>query len=256
MQRLALLILGLLWVSAPSTLHARPDSPPPRRTSATQPARSRPVAARPTTVPARVVQARTRPPAVSSHTQPSLQGKPTPFPRESFSKPTLPKLSKRLMSRRSFFWSQLFGMLIALGVVVLLIYAILRWAAQRAGLHAPGGGSMLRICDRLSLEPKKGLWVVEVTGQYLLLATHEQGVTLIERLDAQTAQTYLEQSTQTKGGFWERLRRGAPSNAPDSSPSKESEETVKEESSTSTNHSVPTDFEVVSDGQKSPSSSN
>ncbi len=261
MQRFAFWLLGLLflWTSNPSRLHARPDSPPPRRTaspskpptqSQPQTAHSQPSTTRPVSQPAQVRSGQVRPPAVAPHTQPSLQGQSTPLPAERrFTKPTFPKLSKQLLSRRSFFWSQLFGMLVALGVVVLLIYAILRWAAQRAGLHAPGGGSMLRVCDRLALEPKKGLWVVEVTGQYLLLATHEQGVTLIERLDAQTAQTYMEQSAQSKGGFWERLRRGGPSD--DSPPGK-----THEENDTANNRSVPTDFEVVSDGQKSPSSSN
>ncbi len=136
------------------------------------------------------------------------------------------------------------GVLFALGVVVLLIYLILRWAAQRAGLHTSGGGALLKVQDRLGLEAKKSLWVVEVAGQYLLLATHEQGVTLIERIDAEAIQKFMDQPDRAPSGFWERLKQGTGIRS-------EAKSQDSPEKPNSSKDSVPTDFEVISDGQTS-----
>jgi flagellar biogenesis protein FliO len=85
------------------------------------------------------------------------------------------------MKQGSFFWSRVFGMLFALGVVVIAIFVALRWAAQRMGVYTPSKDKQMVIRDRLSLEQKKGLYLVELAGQSYLLATHEQGVTLLDK---------------------------------------------------------------------------
>jgi flagellar protein FliO/FliZ len=153
-----------------------------------------------------------------------------------------------LLSRKTFFWTQLFGMLIALGIVVLLIYAILRWAAQKAGVHNPRAMGILHIRDRLSLEPKKSIWIIEIDGHYYLIATHEQGITLLERLDAQSITRQIEQNQQNTPSFWQRLitrRNYQLSNTKTASASESRPSTDQSP------HPIPTQFEVLSDGQDS-----
>ncbi len=64
--------------------------------------------------------------------------------------------------------------LLALGAVCLLAWIVLRWGLKR--VYGRGReGRLMRVVDRLPLEPRRALWVVEVAGRYLLLSTSEQG---------------------------------------------------------------------------------
>lgn len=156
-------------------------------------------------------------------------------------------------------------MLVALGVVVMLIYVVLRWVAQQTGIKTPGQHSLLRVCDRISLEPKKGIWVVEVAGQYLVLGTHEHGITLLDKLDPHTARQHMDTpSQQTKGGFWEwwKNRKSATASAntqagetsPTPAPNHTTNHAIDSVHKGASQPSIPTHFEVVSDGQKTSSS--
>jgi flagellar protein FliO/FliZ len=76
--------------------------------------------------------------------------------------------------------------ILALGFVCLLAYVVLRVVLPR--LHAgTAGHSMVRVIDRTPLDQRRSLFVVEVTGRWLLLGSSEGGVQLISELDAEKA---------------------------------------------------------------------
>lgn len=170
-------------------------------------------------------------------------------------------------------------MLVVLGVVVLLIVVLLRWAASQMGLQTQTNQRLLKVVDRLSLEHKKGLWLIEAGDHYLLLATHEQGVTMLDRLESRAIKAQLPHDEAEPSGFWERLRRGkgaAPSQPQSASPelSHDASQPQSEgddrrptpanaqdtpathaspaaSAETETPTAIPTQFEVVSDGKSS-----
>ncbi|HEX8455919.1 MAG TPA: flagellar biosynthetic protein FliO [Pyrinomonadaceae bacterium] len=86
------------------------------------------------------------------------------------------------------FFSMLAQTILALALVCGLAYALFRWVLPR--LHQVGGaaGSMVRIVDRAGLDARKSLYVIEVAGRWLLIASSEAGVQLISELDASTAE--------------------------------------------------------------------
>lgn len=248
-------VLPSLGFATPTTGSKPRRQAVPVRAPASQPTPTTkaPTTKAPTTQPAPAARITTPSKASSPGPTPARkEATPPKVKREKFQKPKLKGITKKLLSRRTFFWSQMIGMLFALGVVVLLIYVILRWAAQRAGLHGQGAGALLKVRDRLGLEAKKSLWVVEVAGQYLLLATHEQGVTLIERIDAEQAQKYLKQPDRQPSGFWDRLKRGSGTKAQQAAVRQKAQESVAEDAPTP--DEIPTNFEVVSDGKTPPPS--
>ena len=75
----------------------------------------------------------------------------------------------------------------ALGFVCLLAYVVLRVVLPRLNV-ATAGKSMVNVIDRTQLEPRRSLYVVEVTGRWLLIAASEGGVQLISELDAEKAE--------------------------------------------------------------------
>lgn len=77
--------------------------------------------------------------------------------------------------------------LLALGLVCGLAYAIFRWLLPRLNT-ARSFSSMVRIVDRTGLDGRKSLYVIEVAGRWLLIASSEAGVQLIGELDARTAE--------------------------------------------------------------------
>lgn len=227
--------------SQATTRPAPPKSAPPSLTtkspSRTQPEKKRantpqaPQRGAVTKVPqrgavAKAPQASPTPPQVTDKGQRRGKG-PKPFPK-------LPSLIND-----SFVWKQMIGMLFALGIVVLLIFVVFRWAAQRMGVAPNTYQRLLKSRDRLMLEPKKSLWVIEAAGDYFLIATHEQGVTLLQQLDAEAIEGEQPASPE-EGGFWGRLMRG-----PTDPPSKEDE---RPSEPGHTSDAIPTEFEVVSDG--------
>jgi flagellar biogenesis protein FliO len=48
----------------------------------------------------------------------------------------------------------------------------------------PSSNNMVRVVDRIGLEARKSLYIIEVAGQWYLIAVSETGVQLISELDA------------------------------------------------------------------------
>ncbi|HEX2272145.1 MAG TPA: flagellar biosynthetic protein FliO [Pyrinomonadaceae bacterium] len=76
--------------------------------------------------------------------------------------------------------------ILALGFVCLLAYVLLRVLLPRLNLST-AGRSMVTVVDRTPLDQRRSLYVIEVTGRWLLIAVSEGGVQLISELDADKA---------------------------------------------------------------------
>lgn len=77
--------------------------------------------------------------------------------------------------------------LLALGLVCGLAYAIFRWLLPRLSVVGRQGG-MVRVIERAPLDARNSLYVVEVAGRWLLVASTEKGVELVSELDAGVAE--------------------------------------------------------------------
>ncbi len=88
---------------------------------------------------------------------------------------------------------QMLGMFLALGIVLLLLYIFLRWLSKFYQPMAMNRNSLFQVKDRLALEPKKALWLVELAGEYYLIATSEEGVRLLTKLDRAVISNGLEE---------------------------------------------------------------
>lgn len=77
---------------------------------------------------------------------------------------------------------------LALAFVCGLAYLIFRVILPRlSGVGAFSSNNMVRVIDRIGLEARKNLYVIEVAGRFLLIAASESGVQLIAELDAEAA---------------------------------------------------------------------
>ena len=76
--------------------------------------------------------------------------------------------------------------MLALGLVCGLAYLVFRFALPRLST-VRSGNSMVRVVDRVGLDPRKSLYVVEVAGRWLLIGASEAGVHIVSELDAETA---------------------------------------------------------------------
>lgn len=92
----------------------------------------------------------------------------------------------------SLFW-MILQTLVALALVCGLAVVIFRWLLPRLQQFSARPGSMVRVVDRVVIDARKSLLVVEVAGRWLLVATSESGVQLISELDAATAQEAAEE---------------------------------------------------------------
>ncbi len=85
------------------------------------------------------------------------------------------------------FFLMLVQTLLALGLVCGLAYVLFRWLLPRLSVVGRQGG-MVRVVERAPLDARNSLYVVEVTGRWLLVASSEKGVELVSELDAGTAE--------------------------------------------------------------------
>lgn len=90
--------------------------------------------------------------------------------------------------------------LVALGLVCGLAYAIFRWLLPRLNAARPAGG-MVRVVERVGLDARKSLFVIEVAGRWLLVASSEAGVHLISELDAKTAEEAAREASEKRPTF-------------------------------------------------------
>jgi flagellar protein FliO/FliZ len=58
--------------------------------------------------------------------------------------------------------------LLALGAVCVLAWVVLRWGARR-GFGLGVGGGRVRVLERVALDPRRALYLVEVGGKLLLI---------------------------------------------------------------------------------------
>jgi flagellar biosynthetic protein FliO len=92
---------------------------------------------------------------------------------------------EQFQSGRSVIW-MFVQTILALGFVCLLAYLLLRVVLPRLNLGT-AGRSMVTVIDRTPLDQRRSLFVIEVTGRWLLIAVSEGGVQLISELDADKA---------------------------------------------------------------------
>lgn len=85
----------------------------------------------------------------------------------------------------SFLW-MLIQTVVALGLVCGLAYLIFRVVLPRLAVGY-GTSNMVRIVDRIGLDTRKSLYVIEVAGKWMLVASSESGVQFIAELDAEAA---------------------------------------------------------------------
>lgn len=98
------------------------------------------------------------------------------------------------------FFLMLLQTVFALGLVCGLAYVIFRWVLPR--LQAISStNSMVRIVDRAGLDARKNLYVIEVAGRWLLIASSEAGVHLVSELDAATAEEAAARIARNRPGM-------------------------------------------------------
>lgn len=100
------------------------------------------------------------------------------------------------MSGLSFVW-MLFQTLVALAFVCGLAYLIFRVLLPRFTTNY-GANNMMRVVDRIGLDTRKSLYIIEVTGRWFLVAASESGVELISELDAKTAEEAEQEIVQKR----------------------------------------------------------
>ena len=84
------------------------------------------------------------------------------------------------------FFIMLFKMFLALGIVCGLAYVIFRVLLPKFTANF-GANNMMRVVDRIGLDTRKSLYIIEVTGRWFLVAASEGGVQMISELDAKEA---------------------------------------------------------------------
>lgn len=87
--------------------------------------------------------------------------------------------------------------LFALALVCGLAYVIFRWVLPRLQVTR-SANSMIRIVDRVALDTRKSMFVIEVGGRWLLIASSEAGVQLLSELDAATAARLADELEQSR----------------------------------------------------------
>jgi flagellar biogenesis protein FliO len=65
-------------------------------------------------------------------------------------------------------------MIIALVIVCLLAYVVIRWGVPKIVGIKTDDSKLIKVVECFQLEPKKRIYIVEVTGKYLLLGVSEQ----------------------------------------------------------------------------------
>lgn len=102
----------------------------------------------------------------------------------------------------------LLRMLLVLGLVIAVIYVTLNYGLRRLMRVAPGQNGLVTVHERVGLEPKKSVYLVEAGGEYLLLGVGEREISVLTHLDRDRTREALERKAQQKAvarPFWDRL---------------------------------------------------
>jgi flagellar protein FliO/FliZ len=74
-------------------------------------------------------------------------------------------------------------MLLVLGIVCVAAILFLKYVMPRTGLmRAIQKGQYFTVLGRYQLEPRKSLYVVEVSGRYLVIGASDHGISLVTEL--------------------------------------------------------------------------
>jgi flagellar protein FliO/FliZ len=109
------------------------------------------------------------------------------------------------------FVSSFLQMIAALSIVIGLIL-LAKYFSARLMSGAPGAMSSrhIRIIETRHLSPKKSLMLVEVGGEYLLLASSEEGINLLKKVDIiEEIEVVEEKGGLSSGlaGLWQKRGR-------------------------------------------------
>jgi flagellar protein FliO/FliZ len=162
------------------------------------------------------------PPAASATPAPPTADVPAPSPAPITEDPTVlghgpgtPSLSDA--DQPESLGMALVKMVLGLGVTLGAIYLSLSYLARRLQQLPAGRGTLVKVVERLPLEPRRTLYVVEAAGEYLLVGSGEGPMALITKLDAEKAKAVISQAraavSDAPRPFWLRLlakRTGEP----------------------------------------------
>ncbi len=81
---------------------------------------------------------------------------------------------------------------VALAIVCGLAYLIFRVVMPRVNFNY-SSNNMVRVVDRISIDARKSLCVIEVAGKWMLISVTENGVQLVSELDADEAKKAAEE---------------------------------------------------------------
>jgi flagellar biogenesis protein FliO len=105
--------------------------------------------------------------------------------------------------------SQLVEMLLVLVGVCLIAWVALRLLGRRRDALALGGGQgPLRVVARLSLEPRRTLYVIDAVGRYFLVGASDQGMATLAELDREAVERTFAQAPPGPS-LWSSLIGGA-----------------------------------------------
>jgi flagellar protein FliO/FliZ len=106
----------------------------------------------------------------------------------------------------------LFKMVLVLALVLALVWVTLNWGLRKLMRLSPVRQAVVKVHERIPLDAKKIVYLVEAGDEYLLLGAGEREVTLLTRLDAERTRALLAKKAErtalapVKGKpFWERL---------------------------------------------------
>ncbi|AWV90981.1 flagellar biosynthetic protein FliO [Bradymonas sediminis] len=91
----------------------------------------------------------------------------------------------------------LIKMIIAVALVCLLAYAILRWGVGRIA-GGRSGGEQMRVLGRLPIAPNRTVMVVQVGPKFLVLGNTETQISLLTELSPESAEEYFPSQVSEK----------------------------------------------------------
>lgn len=107
---------------------------------------------------------------------------------------------------------------LALIIVIGLVWVLLRWGLARL-LPGRGRGTEMRVLDRLALDGRRQVVLVQAYGRYLLLGVGDGSTTLLTELDADAvAEAERRRAEQPQRNFADVLRAALGKKSPDPEP--------------------------------------
>ncbi|MGC4122562.1 MAG: flagellar biosynthetic protein FliO [Myxococcales bacterium] len=102
-------------------------------------------------------------------------------------------------------------MVLVLGLVLALVYVSLNWGLRKLMKISPTRHAVVKVHERIPLEAKKTVYLVEAGDEFMLLGAGESEVSFLTRLDAERMRAVLAERAAAPAPvlavrpFWERL---------------------------------------------------